>query len=112
MHRGGLRFEYERKRDEVSGSHPLKQAHIELTRLTTPPDRKSTRLNSSHSQSSYALFCLKKKTVEQRTSQGQPASVERSGAQHGSKSPAFCATRRGRDEPGSPTRPPCPGARA
>jgi len=37
MHRGGLRFEYERKRDEVSGSHPLKQAHIELTRLTTPP---------------------------------------------------------------------------
>src|SRR5438270_6656378 len=24
-------------------------------------DRKSTRLNSSHSQSSYAVFCLKKK---------------------------------------------------
>src|SRR2546427_4820268 len=31
---------------------------------TTPPwgvDRKSTRLNSSHSQISYAVFCLKKK---------------------------------------------------
>src|SRR5256886_9086355 len=27
----------------------------------TPPDRKSTRLNSSHSQISYAVFCLKKK---------------------------------------------------
>src|SRR5206468_10727148 len=27
----------------------------------TPPDRKSTRLNSSHDQSSYAVFCLKKK---------------------------------------------------
>src|SRR2546430_9873261 len=29
-----------------------------------PPliDRKSTRLNSSHSQISYAVFCLKKKT--------------------------------------------------
>src|SRR2546430_8082052 len=28
----------------------------------TAPDRKSTRLNSSHSQISYAVFCLKKKT--------------------------------------------------
>src|SRR2546430_7529411 len=28
---------------------------------TTIPDRKSTRLNSSHSQISYAVFCLKKK---------------------------------------------------
>src|SRR2546430_3936087 len=27
----------------------------------TPRDRKSTRLNSSHSQISYAVFCLKKK---------------------------------------------------
>src|SRR5688572_31330021 len=27
----------------------------------TAGDRKSTRLNSSHSQSSYAVFCLKKK---------------------------------------------------
>src|SRR2546430_5518724 len=30
-------------------------------------DRKSTRLNSSHSQISYAVFCLKKKT-NRRTS--------------------------------------------
>src|SRR2546430_8628574 len=28
---------------------------------TVNPDRKSTRLNSSHSQISYAVFCLKKK---------------------------------------------------
>src|SRR5207244_11831790 len=27
-----------------------------------PPDRKSTRLNSSHQIISYAVFCLKKKT--------------------------------------------------
>src|SRR5206468_12133441 len=27
-----------------------------------PTDRKSTRLNSSHDQISYAVFCLKKKT--------------------------------------------------
>src|SRR2546430_12748081 len=29
-----------------------------------PIDRKSTRLNSSHSQISYAVFCLKKKNYE------------------------------------------------
>src|SRR2546430_3356110 len=28
------------------------------------PDRKSTRLNSSHSQISYAVFCLKKKKTK------------------------------------------------
>src|SRR2546430_9898501 len=28
-----------------------------------PADRKSTRLNSSHSQISYAVFCLKKKRL-------------------------------------------------
>src|SRR2546430_3667761 len=28
-----------------------------------PRDRKSTRLNSSHSQISYAVFCLKKKKL-------------------------------------------------
>src|SRR5256886_4936571 len=30
-------------------------------RVTVRSDRKSTRLNSSHSQISYAVFCLKKK---------------------------------------------------
>src|SRR2546430_13343865 len=30
-------------------------------------DRKSTRLNSSHSQISYAVFCLKKKKKQQTT---------------------------------------------
>src|SRR2546430_10035387 len=29
-------------------------------------DRKSTRLNSSHSQISYAVFCLKKKNYDRR----------------------------------------------
>src|SRR5438876_11276725 len=28
-----------------------------------PPDRKSTRLNSSHPSISYAVFCLKKKNL-------------------------------------------------
>src|SRR2546430_11405187 len=31
-------------------------------------DRKSTRLNSSHSQISYAVFCLKKKTPNSTSS--------------------------------------------
>src|SRR5688572_31704629 len=31
-------------------------------------DRKSTRLNSSHSQISYAVFCLKKKTKNNKPS--------------------------------------------
>src|SRR5256886_13573346 len=35
------------------------QFHPEVTH--TVQDRKSTRLNSSHSQISYAVFCLKKK---------------------------------------------------
>src|SRR5690625_7109936 len=30
------------------------------------PDRKSTRLNSSHVAISYAVFCLKKKTLRRR----------------------------------------------
>src|SRR5947209_9788127 len=30
--------------------------------LRSPVDRKSTRLNSSHANISYAVFCLKKKT--------------------------------------------------
>src|SRR2546427_1933325 len=54
--------------------HPLKTACKSIssaeTWVTSPsptnltamlPDRKSTRLNSSHSQISYAVFCLKKK---------------------------------------------------
>src|SRR5258707_3705255 len=31
-------------------------------------DRKSTRLNSSHANISYAVFCLKKKTISSRRS--------------------------------------------
>src|SRR2546430_297345 len=35
-------------------------------------DRKSTRLNSSHSQISHAVFCLKKKTQEAVQNQNEP----------------------------------------
>src|SRR2546430_5018899 len=36
-------------------------------------DRKSTRLNSSHSQISYAVFCLKKKTSRKKALSNQLA---------------------------------------
>src|SRR2546427_1706853 len=42
----------------------LPDVHVAHPRLAGPrahADRKSTRLNSSHSQISYAVFCLKKK---------------------------------------------------
>src|SRR2546430_11552968 len=35
-----------------------------------PQDRKSTRLNSSHSQISYAVFCLKKKKKQKYSTCG------------------------------------------
>src|SRR2546430_4099601 len=40
----------------------LRNRNADLSRLpVSRSDRKSTRLNSSHSQISYAVFCLKKK---------------------------------------------------
>src|SRR6266704_4039916 len=39
---------------------------ILLPSLFPPADRKSTRLNSSHVSSSYAVFCLKKKNQTSR----------------------------------------------
>src|SRR2546430_8490066 len=45
-----------------------------------PRDRKSTRLNSSHSQISYAVFCLKKKPWQDS-------------AEHAKLAPCYCAVR-------------------
>src|SRR5256886_6146197 len=39
---------------------------VVAVRVIAPEDRKSTRLNSSHSQNSYAVFCLKKKEQDVR----------------------------------------------
>src|SRR2546430_10418074 len=44
-----------------SCSHRLEHAAARIHAFNDL-DRKSTRLNSSHSQISYAVFCLKKKT--------------------------------------------------
>src|SRR5438270_13602835 len=40
-----------------------KRKYLAECRAPSDLDRKSTRLNSSHSQISYAVFCLKKKTI-------------------------------------------------
>src|SRR2546430_7299606 len=57
----------------LAQSHVVSQARPEPEprQEVEPPhsqDRKSTRLNSSHSQISYAVFCLKKKTKTQSQS--------------------------------------------
>src|SRR2546430_7406650 len=39
-----------------------------IYQLPANTDRKSTRLNSSHSQISYAVFCLKKKSPTMKSS--------------------------------------------
>src|SRR2546430_10551983 len=56
----------------VTINDPFWTLHIRVNREHTLPsiyrcpcrDRKSTRLNSSHSQISYAVFCLKKKNKQ------------------------------------------------
>src|SRR5438309_8793232 len=45
----------------LTASYPNHLWHADLTTAPTS-DRKSTRLNSSHSSISYAVFCLKKKS--------------------------------------------------
>src|SRR5207248_8752594 len=39
----------------------MREQLTEVARIAHNPDRKSTRLNSSHRTISYAVFCLKKK---------------------------------------------------
>src|SRR3712207_8428335 len=52
-------------RDETprlaGASHYLEHLLFKGTRRRSARDRKSTRLNSSHANISYAVFCLKKK---------------------------------------------------
>src|SRR2546427_3524165 len=50
------------------GALPKRQEHSDA-RHQEFTDRKSTRLNSSHSQISYAVFCLKKKKNKQTEKQ-------------------------------------------
>src|SRR6266511_3527074 len=44
-----------------AGGEPHSRELLRGPRASNRPDRKSTRLNSSHVKISYAVFCLKKK---------------------------------------------------
>src|SRR5688572_31993076 len=70
-HHGKLRGEQTRHRAGVCVRFPATLEgdgkHAEADgRVEQRQDRKSTRLNSSHSQISYAVFCLKKKKKTKR----------------------------------------------
>src|SRR2546430_6451917 len=54
-------------------SRPGQGRGSELRCKLPPLDRKSTRLNSSHSQISYAVFCLKKKKTK---SEKSPSTIQ------------------------------------
>src|SRR5688572_31069201 len=58
-HRSPLPFEHSQVLGH--GGKTLRLAPVGLHDRMDIGDRKSTRLNSSHSQISYAVFCLKKK---------------------------------------------------
>src|SRR5438270_9652385 len=53
-----------------SGEHLVGEDsdRVDVRAVVSVRDRKSTRLNSSHSQISYAVFCLKKKKKARRFS--------------------------------------------
>src|SRR2546430_8920921 len=79
----GLRLTDELPGERQAGEAEEPQTDAELQ------DRKSTRLNSSHSQISYAVFCLKKKKNTRSTHSAEP--VHRSQQLHagrcGSRAP-------------------------
>src|SRR2546430_3784051 len=52
-----------RRNASADSATPLLASRRAATLTVFPRDRKSTRLNSSHSQISYAVFCLKKKNT-------------------------------------------------
>src|SRR5688572_32619464 len=54
--------------DVAAVAEPAEQGVGDRLRLVGDLDRKSTRLNSSHSQISYAVFCWKKKILTKSVS--------------------------------------------
>src|SRR5258707_11444682 len=61
--------------DEPGNAVPPQQGQP-MHPLTLDEDRKSTRLNSSHANISYAVFCLKKKKKKEELSRSNTARTE------------------------------------
>src|SRR2546430_9885779 len=72
---GGLEMDLKALKDTPPWDWPAGTAERLVNVLRDEQDRKSTRLNSSHSQISYAVFCLKKKKKE--ITRDQRSTVER-----------------------------------
>src|SRR2546430_8686473 len=62
-----LKIAYDRARFEDGAVERMLQHLCTLLEGMAATDRKSTRLNSSHSQISYAVFCLKKKKKKKKS---------------------------------------------
>src|SRR3712207_8750613 len=64
MEDGVREYRFLRGRERHKLRFPTEDAGLETVALARGPirDRKSTRLNSSHANISYAVFCLKKKS--------------------------------------------------
>src|SRR5690349_23440232 len=58
------------RQDDPSGERCSRGGHGSKERAEASRDRKSTRLNSSHVEISYAVFCLKKKIQVEHCSPG------------------------------------------
>src|SRR6267378_3223665 len=69
---------------------PADPALMAAKRLLTRTDRKSTRLNSSHVEISYAVFCLKKKNGGNRPRITEHSMRARRGPQPLRHLPAYC----------------------
>src|SRR3712207_9524384 len=54
-------------RERQPHRRPPPRSHLRQHHPLAPRDRKSTRLNSSHANISYAVFCLKKKNNTLKT---------------------------------------------
>src|SRR5689334_23550762 len=55
---------------DVAHHEASAHAGVRIRERHAPGDRKSTRLNSSHSSISYAVFCLKKKKLALTSKRG------------------------------------------
>src|SRR5688572_32724589 len=74
LQRGVIAYRRKAEADGASAAEDLlvllnfSESETEVWLPFPTADRKSTRLNSSHSQMSYAVFCLKKKSQQTRES--------------------------------------------